>query len=121
MPFIYQLKRTSKGTVERILIDTHNIQNDTNIQNESEDTQQPHPPCRIWIPNKYQKIKCDKKDGDKTQYYCAICHENMKEGEYYRELNCGHSFHKKCIDKWLVIDADCACPLCRQVQDSLIV
>lgn len=48
---------------------------------------------------------------------CCICCENVKEREYIRELNCGHSFHKKCIDKWLVSSMrekeTVSCPVCR--------
>lgn len=59
---------------------------------------------------KYRKCKMD----DIT---CAICCLDVKKTEYLRELNCNHSFHKKCIDKWLLISMKeketISCPICR--------
>ena len=43
---------------------------------------------------------------------CPICIENFCCGEYQRTLNCSHSFHKKCIDKWFKKDKN-DCPMCR--------
>jgi len=42
---------------------------------------------------------------------CSICHDNFKEKEFKRELTCKHSFHKKCVDKWL--KTNLSCPFCR--------
>ncbi len=43
---------------------------------------------------------------------CFICFEEYKSGEYKRVLpQCGHVFHKKCIDKWLKQKS--TCPHCR--------
>ena len=33
---------------------------------------------------------------------CAVCLQEYKDGDELRELQCGHSFHHKCIDKWLL-------------------
>jgi len=44
---------------------------------------------------------------------CAICIMCFDEGDQLRTLStCGHSFHKGCIDLWLLRRADC--PLCKQ-------
>jgi len=44
---------------------------------------------------------------------CSICQEDMKEGEVLRTLrNCNHSFHIKCIERWL--EDNKKCPHCRQ-------
>ena len=32
---------------------------------------------------------------------CSICLSDMNKGQVVRELPCKHTFHKKCIDKWL--------------------
>lgn len=44
---------------------------------------------------------------------CSICLNDFDEGETVRRLSvCGHSFHKSCIDLWLLRRADC--PLCKR-------
>ncbi|KAK7320380.1 hypothetical protein VNO77_29799 [Canavalia gladiata] len=43
---------------------------------------------------------------------CSICFQDFEEGELVRILpKCGHLFHLKCIDKWLVQQG--SCPTCR--------
>lgn len=43
---------------------------------------------------------------------CAICLEGFKEGEFCRKLPaCGHLFHVKCVDSWLMRVLNC--PICR--------
>ena len=42
---------------------------------------------------------------------CSICHDIYKCKEYKRSLVCNHTFHKKCIDKWLKQNINC--PMCR--------
>ncbi|KAF5182404.1 hypothetical protein FRX31_028011 [Thalictrum thalictroides] len=42
---------------------------------------------------------------------CAICIENMKKGDEARTLGCNHSFHTKCIFKW--VERNTTCPMCR--------
>lgn len=43
---------------------------------------------------------------------CPICLEEIVSGDSIRSLpNCGHKFHRSCIDLWLVRRADC--PLCK--------
>ncbi|KAH7648340.1 hypothetical protein FG379_000264 [Cryptosporidium bovis] len=43
---------------------------------------------------------------------CSICIEDFKINEEYRTLPaCGHSFHKTCIDAWLLRNA--ICPNCK--------
>lgn len=43
---------------------------------------------------------------------CIICLSNIKSNEYILQFEC-HSFHKKCINKWLKITNNC--PLCRKI------
>ncbi|RKO93394.1 hypothetical protein BDK51DRAFT_29342 [Blyttiomyces helicus] len=33
---------------------------------------------------------------------CSICVEDYLQGDRLRELNCGHRFHKVCVDPWLL-------------------
>jgi hypothetical protein len=61
---------------------------------------------------KYKKVK--KTDLILLELTCPICIENFKEGEYYRNLDCNHSFHKKCIDHWFKKDHS-ECPMCRKI------
>ncbi|URE37335.1 finger protein [Musa troglodytarum] len=43
---------------------------------------------------------------------CAICLSELADGEEARLLpQCGHGFHRRCIDPWLRIND--TCPLCR--------
>jgi hypothetical protein len=44
---------------------------------------------------------------------CAICMADYEEEEAVRVLPCGgaHHFHKRCVDDWLKINANC--PICR--------
>jgi len=43
---------------------------------------------------------------------CAICLSNVQVGDKVRTiLGCGHTYHRACIDLWLVRRSDC--PLCK--------
>lgn len=43
---------------------------------------------------------------------CAICQDAMERGAQIRKINqCGHIFHKDCIDVWF--DRNVHCPTCR--------
>ena len=44
---------------------------------------------------------------------CTVCLCNFHGNSYYRQLPCGHCFHPKCIDRWL-LQEDGRCPLCNQ-------
>jgi hypothetical protein len=56
---------------------------------------------------RYLKIK--KED---ENIVCAICCCELEEGLYKRTLLCDHTFHKKCIDRWIKIGKH-TCPSCR--------
>jgi E3 ubiquitin-protein ligase ATL10/75/76/77/78 len=44
---------------------------------------------------------------------CAICLADLQPGDRVRVLpKCNHSFHARCVDRWLV--ARSTCPTCRQ-------
>lgn len=42
---------------------------------------------------------------------CAICIDNFEAGVQVRHLTCGHPYHKKCIDPWLMEKG--TCPQCK--------
>ena len=72
--------------------------------------------------------KPKKKPRDKDNE-CAVCLVSLKPGDVVRELSCRHTFHKTCIDNWLLADTRRAqqtvgleappslptCPLCKRV------
>ncbi|KAL5982053.1 hypothetical protein ACLOJK_016122 [Asimina triloba] len=43
---------------------------------------------------------------------CAVCICRFKGDEEVRELQCGHVFHRDCLDTWLEHQGH-TCPLCR--------
>ena len=44
---------------------------------------------------------------------CTICQDRLRQGELTRKLTvCGHSFHKTCVDYWL-LNRSVRCPTCR--------
>lgn len=46
-----------------------------------------------------------------TDAECSICMVAYAEGEEIRQLGCGHHFHQKCVDVWL-LEHQSRCPLC---------
>merc|ERR1719373_1041669 len=42
---------------------------------------------------------------------CSICFGSYTEGEEIRKLICGHHFHQRCVDVWLLGHQN-RCPLC---------
>ena len=49
---------------------------------------------------------------------CPICLEEFVPGSILRCMDCTHTFHKHCLDKWLSMKA--TCPICqRPVSDKL--
>jgi len=45
---------------------------------------------------------------------CPICIDDFTCGEYNRTLDCGHIFHKRCIDRWFKKNHS-ECPMCRKI------
>lgn len=43
---------------------------------------------------------------------CVVCLDGIGGGQTVRRLECGHAFHKGCIDKWLRQKA--CCPICQR-------
>lgn len=52
---------------------------------------------------------------DSTCMSCAVCLSDYREMELLRHLPCGHQFHMKCVDDWLVHSKQC--PLCMRSID----
>ncbi|ONI00233.1 hypothetical protein PRUPE_6G077200 [Prunus persica] len=75
--------------------------------------------CRIESSNNNNSRNLNTDDEDLHQ--CSICLEEFKDGEECRLLaNCKHSFHKRCVDKWLTNkESKPPCPLCRASVQSI--
>ena len=58
------------------------------------------------------KLKKIKENDPLIETVCSICLDNYKKNEFYRTLECNHTFHKKCIDRWIKKD-HLNCPMCR--------
>ena len=41
---------------------------------------------------------------------CVVCRDEYTRGDVLRQLPCGHRWHARCVDPWLLTDA--RCPLC---------
>ena len=42
---------------------------------------------------------------------CSVCLDPLLVGAEMRALPCGHTYHRKCVDKWLIRRRKC--PLCK--------
>ena len=61
-----------------------------------------------------QKVWRSKTDTAKSADQCTVCYDNFKYGEKVKELaNCKHTYHSKCIDKWLQNEK--RCPVCNKM------
>mmetsp|Transcript_6462 Transcript_6462/g.13285 ORF Transcript_6462/g.13285 Transcript_6462/m.13285 type:complete len:197 (+) Transcript_6462:118-708(+) len=49
---------------------------------------------------------------------CAVCLGAIEEGDFCRELSCGHAFHAGCVMEWWLRAqrASLECPMCRRPQ-----
>lgn len=69
---------------------------------------------------KLSQFKFSRKKKGEAEADCAVCLDGIKQGQLCRKLSgCGHIFHRKCVDTWLVKVS--ACPICRtkiQLDDS---
>ncbi|XP_018808249.2 E3 ubiquitin-protein ligase ATL9-like [Juglans regia] len=53
-----------------------------------------------------------RKNGAAEDEECVVCLDSFRDGQCCRKLAaCGHLFHKRCVDSWLVKVA--SCPMCR--------
>ncbi|XP_022153343.1 RING-H2 finger protein ATL56-like [Momordica charantia] len=65
-----------------------------------------------FSPRDLQKLLQFRFSKPHSQIDCAICLDGFRNGQWCRRLGgCGHVYHRKCIDSWLIRVP--ACPLCR--------
>lgn len=66
---------------------------------------------------KFWYMKADYDDSADHCDYCSICLSEYEEHDELRQVvECGHSFHGHCLDRWLkeaVAGVGATCPLCR--------
>lgn len=70
--------------------------------------------CRARVPSDGSKCHWHK-PAPGTDPTCSVCMDHMLERNC-RELPCGHTFHKKCLQKWK-LEGNRTCPLCREEFD----
>lgn len=50
---------------------------------------------------------------------CGCCHQNLIQNEFYRTVPvCKHTFHKRCIDRWVLETRGMTCPTCHTTSSS---
>ncbi|TKY53568.1 RING-H2 finger protein ATL70 [Spatholobus suberectus] len=60
----------------------------------------------------YSEAKKHKPDSETITSCCSICLADYKDTDWMKLLpDCGHLFHRDCIDRWLQVNL--SCPMCR--------
>eukprot|EP00735_Rhodelphis_limneticus_P006318 TRINITY_DN18708_c0_g1::TRINITY_DN18708_c0_g1_i1::g.20358::m.20358 TRINITY_DN18708_c0_g1::TRINITY_DN18708_c0_g1_i1::g.20358 ORF type:complete len:232 (+),score=15.26,sp/Q8BI21/RNF38_MOUSE/41.00/9e-16,zf-RING_2/PF13639.1/38,zf-RING_2/PF13639.1/1e+03,zf-RING_2/PF13639.1/2.3e+03,zf-RING_2/PF13639.1/1.2e-15,zf-C3HC4/PF00097.20/1.4e+02,zf-C3HC4/PF00097.20/1.9e+03,zf-C3HC4/PF00097.20/4.7e-07,zf-C3HC4_3/PF13920.1/6.4e+02,zf-C3HC4_3/PF13920.1/6.4e+02,zf-C3HC4_3/PF13920.1/2.9e+03,zf-C3HC4_3/PF13920.1/1e- len=54
---------------------------------------------------------------EETHKQCMVCLMDYEEGDELRTLPCFHSFHRDCVDKWLLSNR--ICPVCKTSIDEI--
>ncbi|GFP94668.1 RING-H2 finger protein atl17 [Phtheirospermum japonicum] len=70
------------------------------------------------IDKKSSRFSYRKKKTTKAGEYCSICLSEFEDREEGREVvECKHSFHRHCLEKWLLTGYynKATCPLCRSL------
>ncbi|KAJ7955723.1 RING-H2 finger protein ATL56 [Quillaja saponaria] len=61
---------------------------------------------------KLSQFRLAKGNEPESDFQCVVCLDGLRNGQWCRELSvCGHVFHRRCVDTWLIKMA--ACPICR--------
>ena len=68
----------------------------------------------IFKKSKYENNKIF---NGKVMGSCSICYDNIYDFEKNVNLNCSHTYHKKCLEKWMINTPKNSCPMCRSSFD----
>ncbi|KAK6132881.1 hypothetical protein DH2020_033361 [Rehmannia glutinosa] len=84
------------STTETSLRETSDIFEVNTIRGLSQDTIKELPVYKFYNAETTTSSSC-------SETSCAICLQDLKDGEYVRLLsNCKHFYHLQCIDEWLI-------------------
>jgi len=82
------------------------------------------PPCRqrlgkLTLEHIDRESRCYDVGEEESDDCCCICLDGYHTDGTVRELNCGHRFHRACIDAWLLSapfgdGLPACCPFCKQ-------
>ena len=107
---VQKLKETKKYSKVIIINDDENFTSAVVDLGNNDSTKQFTKKDFTFHLPKYKKV-----DSTLENECCTICQDKFNQNEYYRELcECGHCFHKKCIDEWFYKSQSYGCPLCRK-------
>ncbi|CAN1169293.1 Uncharacterized RING finger protein C4G3.12c [Linum perenne] len=74
----------------------------------------PPPPPKVTVTVPGEIVKYSSEDRDDLAGGCAICLEELEDGDECRVLpECNHVYHKVCVDGWLLAGECRRCPICR--------
>ncbi|ROL54038.1 RING finger protein 122 [Anabarilius grahami] len=65
---------------------------------------------RLVGPYAYVYGSCPCRQNQRQMLTCAVCLEDFRTKDELGVLPCQHSFHKRCLVKWL--EVRCSCPMC---------
>ncbi|KAK7329855.1 hypothetical protein VNO77_24036 [Canavalia gladiata] len=76
----------------------------------------PSPTASTGFPprdlNKLPRFRVSNGSAPGPDLHCVVCLDAFRNGQWCRKLAaCGHVFHRRCVDTWLLKMA--ACPTCR--------
>lgn len=105
-------------TAELLLEDNDDVSDLTYVETEGTDESEEEETSRHVQPEKLNKFVVNR--ANRPVDVCPICLEGFTCRQHFRKLACLHTFHVRCIDRWLVKVPDC--PVCRcrvQPQQSM--
>lgn len=97
--------RTSKAESRRKFEDdeAHNISSeDATIEQSTVKCMQPSHNSTIKHPRETRVLEEMEQSSKDTTLTCSVCTEDFVENDTVRILPCGHIYHRRCIDPWLL-------------------